>query len=105
MRLGVEPGVFPEHPVDAVTEQQKILFFLYPRPCCLLPSTQLLAPARPNLNHAVQERMLCCARFIGQKLVPWQQPLDGLYSASCRSQYILKLAVSNMFVVCALFCT
>ena len=83
-------------------------FLPLPWPRCLLPSTQspqLLAPARPDLNPAVQERTLYGARFIGQKLGPWQQPLHGLYSARCRSQYILKLAVSNMFVICALFCT
>lgn len=106
--LLVDLGVFPEHPVDAVTEWQKIIFFLHPGLRCLLPSTQspqLLAPGRPDLNPAVEEWTLHSARFIGQELAPWQQPLDGLYSASCRSRYSLKLAVSNMFVVCPLFCT
>lgn len=101
--LLVEPGVFPEHPVGAVTEWQKILFFLYPWLCCLLPSTQLLAPARPDLYPAMQEWTPRGARLIGQKLAPW--PLDGLYPASCRWQCILKLAVFHLFVVCALFCT
>lgn len=73
--------------------------------CCLAWSPWLLAPAGPNLNPAMQEWTLCGASSVGQKLSSWQQPLDGLYLASCRSEYILKLAVSNMFVVCALFCS
>lgn len=65
--------------------------------CCLARSFLLL----PGLIYILQckNELRVVPGWLVRNLPP------GLYLASCRWQCILKLAVSHLFVVCALFCT